>query len=72
MTSKLIIRESESRRPAASSILISRMTSSSIIIPYRIHTSELFLCLKSLLKIVETERKYVVMPITDTPTQHIP
>ena len=36
MTSKLVIRESESPRPAASSILISRMTSSSAIIPYRI------------------------------------
>ena len=35
MTSKLVIRESESPRPAASSILISRMTSSSVIIPYR-------------------------------------
>ena len=34
MTSKLVIRESESPRPAASSILISRMTSSSVIIPY--------------------------------------
>ena len=34
MTSKLFIRESESPRPAASSILISRMTSSSVIIPY--------------------------------------
>ena len=34
LTSKLIIRESESPRPAASSILISRMTSSSVIIPY--------------------------------------
>ena len=34
MTSKLVIRESESSRPAASSILISRMTSSSVIIPY--------------------------------------
>ena len=36
MTSKLVIRESESPRPAASSILISRMTSSSVIIPYLI------------------------------------
>ena len=36
MTSKLVIRESESPRPASSSILISRMTSSSVIIPYRI------------------------------------
>ena len=34
MTSKLVIRESESPRPAASSILISQMTSSSVIIPY--------------------------------------
>ena len=34
MTSKLVIRESESPRPAASSILISRMTSSLVIIPY--------------------------------------
>ena len=34
MTSKLVIRESESPRPAASSILISRMTSSSVIIRY--------------------------------------
>ena len=34
MTPKLVIRESESPRPAASSILISRMTSSSVIIPY--------------------------------------
>ena len=34
MTSKLVIRESESPRPAASSILISGMTSSSVIIPY--------------------------------------
>ena len=36
MTSKLVIRESELPRPAASSILISRMTSSSVIIPYKI------------------------------------
>ena len=35
MTSKLVIRESESPRPAGSSILISRMTSSSVIIPYQ-------------------------------------
>ena len=34
MTSKLVICESESSRPTASSILISRMTSSSVIIPY--------------------------------------
>ena len=34
MTSKLVILEYESPRPAASSILISRMTSSSVIIPY--------------------------------------
>ena len=34
MTSKLVIRESESPRPAASSILISRMASSSVIILY--------------------------------------
>ena len=34
MTSKLVFRESESPRPAALSILISRMTSSSVIIPY--------------------------------------
>ena len=34
MTSKRVIRESESPRPAASSILISRMTRSSVIIPY--------------------------------------
>ena len=34
MTSKHVIRESESPRPAASSILISRMTCSSVIIPY--------------------------------------
>ena len=34
MTSKHVIRESESPRPAASSILISRMTRSSVIIPY--------------------------------------
>ena len=34
MTSKLVVREYESPRPAASSILISRMTSSSVIIPY--------------------------------------
>ena len=33
---KRVIRESESPRPAASSILISRMTSSSVIIPYLI------------------------------------
>ena len=39
MTSKLVIRESESSRPAASSILISRMTSSSVIIPYRIYST---------------------------------
>ena len=32
-TSNLVIRESESPRPAASSILISRMTNSSVIIP---------------------------------------
>ena len=36
MTSKLIIRKSESPQPAASSILISRMTSSSVSIPYQI------------------------------------
>ena len=41
MTSKHVTRESESPRPAASSILISRMTRSSVIIPYRNH----FLCL---------------------------
>ena len=35
MTLKRVIRESESPRPAASSILISRMTRSSVIIPYR-------------------------------------
>ena len=34
MTSKRVIRESESPRPAASSIMISRMTRSSVIIPY--------------------------------------
>ena len=34
MTSKHVIRESESPRPAASSILISRMTRSSVIILY--------------------------------------
>ena len=34
MTSKLVIRESESPLPAALSILISQMTSSSVIIPY--------------------------------------
>ena len=34
MTSKLVILESEAPQPAASSILISRMTSSSVIIPY--------------------------------------
>ena len=34
MTSKRVIRESESPRPAASSILISRMTRSSVIISY--------------------------------------
>ena len=34
MTSKLVIRESESPPPAASTILISRMTCSSVIIPY--------------------------------------
>ena len=33
ITSKLVIRESESPGPAASSILISRMTRSSVIIP---------------------------------------
>ena len=36
MTSKHAIRESEWPRPAASSILISRMTRSSVIIPYGI------------------------------------
>ena len=35
MTSKLVICESESPRPADSLILISRMMSSSVIIPYR-------------------------------------
>ena len=35
MTSKRVIRESESPRPAALSILISRMTSSSVFILYR-------------------------------------
>ena len=35
MTSKHVTRESESPRPAASSILISRMTRSSVIIQYR-------------------------------------
>ena len=39
MTSKLVNRESESPRSAASSILISRMTSSSVIIPYGYHSS---------------------------------
>ena len=34
MNSKLAIHESESPRPAASSIMISQMTSSSVIIPY--------------------------------------
>ena len=34
MNSKLAIRESESHRSAASSIMISQMTSSSVIIPY--------------------------------------
>ena len=34
MNSKLALHESESPRPAASSIMISQMTSSSIIIPY--------------------------------------
>ena len=34
MTSKLLIRESELPRPTATSILISRMKSSSVIIPY--------------------------------------
>ena len=37
MTSKHVTRESESPRPAASSILISRMTRSSVIIPYLIN-----------------------------------
>ena len=37
MTSKLVIRESESPRPATSSVLISRMTSSSVIIQYSSH-----------------------------------
>ena len=41
MTSKLVIRESESPRPAASSILILRMTSNSVIIPYWIILSTL-------------------------------
>ena len=40
MTSKHVIRKSESPRPAASSILISRMTSSSVIIPYIIPFSD--------------------------------
>ena len=35
MTAKLVIRKSESPRPATSSILISRMTNSSVIIPYK-------------------------------------
>ena len=39
MTSKHVIRESESPRPAASSILISRMTRSSVIIPYVKHNA---------------------------------
>ena len=39
MSPKLVIRESESPQPAATSILISRMTSSSVIIPYRIYQS---------------------------------
>ena len=34
MNSKVAIHESESPRPAASSIMISQMTSSSVIIPY--------------------------------------
>ena len=38
LTSKLIIRESESPLPAALSILISQMTISSVIIPYIIYT----------------------------------
>ena len=37
MTSKLLIRESELPRPTATSILISRMKSSSVIIPYVIN-----------------------------------
>ena len=36
MSWKLIIRESESPQPASSSILMSRMTSSLVIIPYLI------------------------------------
>ena len=38
MTLKLVIRESYSPRPAALSILISRITSSSVIIPYKKHS----------------------------------
>ena len=38
---KHITRESESPRPAASSILISRMTRSSVIIPYIVPTTQL-------------------------------
>ena len=37
MTSKLVIRESESSRPVVSSILISQKTRSSVIIPYIIN-----------------------------------
>ena len=43
MTSKLVIRESESPRPVASSILISWMMSFSVIIPYWIPFSKIFL-----------------------------
>ena len=46
MTSKLVIRESESPRPVASSILISRMTSSSVIIPYIMHSRIIFFILR--------------------------
>ena len=46
MTSKHVNRESESPRPVASSILISRMTRSSVIIPYvitlfKLHNNQL-------------------------------
>ena len=40
MTSKLAIRESESPRPVASSILISRMTSSSVITEQKVRSMQ--------------------------------
>ena len=60
MTSKLVIRESESPRPAASSILISRMTSSSVIIPYLMIHCNFFIDLNTLIWFKRLQKQEVV------------